>query len=541
MMTGKGRWGVFFPALAILTALAVAGCGTRGTGTPEGPGGPSAGGSIVIGTTYDAPTLDVMRTGTFHPGLWQIHDRLVAVDANGKFTPALAESWEVSPDNKMWTFRLRPGVKFHDGTPLDATAVKWFFDQVRDPAGTHTHSPSYAAIDEIEAPDATTVVFRLKTPWPLLLEQISQSSAGIVSPRAYQTHGEDYGVKVAVGSGPYRLVEWIPDDRLVLERNPDYAWGPGFLANQGPGYLDRITYKFFPEVATRVAELETGGVDILYGAPAREAQRLRASGKYAFHEKPMFGGALAFLGFNLERQPFDDVRVRQAFNHAIDKARILNVVYMDFGYEAHGYLPLTTAGHLPEPEKVAYARNLDRARALMAEAGWTPGPDGTLVKDGKKLRVSLQSWVEFELGQVAEVIQEQLRALGVEVDVARANIPASIERVQAGEVDLFLGLYGSPDANILNFFFHSRNAPFPNMSRVIDPELDRLLDTAMSADSIEEAIRIYQEADRYLIKQAPWVPLLYVNEIVAMNKRVQGYQVIPKTESYFSDVWLETR
>jgi len=205
-----------------------------------------------------------------------IHDTLVVLDYDGTIKPGLAESWEVSPDGLIYRFHLRRGVRFHSGKPLTAADVKYSLERWK----TTPKSPTAYNIDQVtavEAPDEYTVVLRLSQPFVLLLDNLTSGWASILNREAVERLGPNYGVSGAEGTGPFKFVEWTRNQRLVLERNPDYNWGAAIFSNRGPAYVDRVEFRIIPEEGTRVAEFEAGNIDILSDVPGVEVSRLAKS------------------------------------------------------------------------------------------------------------------------------------------------------------------------------------------------------------------------------------------------------------------------
>jgi peptide/nickel transport system substrate-binding protein len=498
----------------------------------------SVGGRLVISPNYEAPSLDHLTSGTAHDALWSLYDRLVSRDGSGVYQPALASSWDASEDGMVWTFTIRDDVFFHSGDRLTAEAIKWFFDKARDPEGQYAFSSNLAPIESIEVPDDTTVVFRLNSPWPFLLDGVSGSFAGIINPNAYEAAGEDYGISVLDGTGPYRLVSWEPGGQLVAARNEAYAWGPDWLGNSGAPYVETLVWQYYEDAASRLLALEGGQIDIMYGVSAQNLERLQQSGRFEFFEKPRFGGALMFVSFNLEKAPFDDVRIRQAINHAIDKDVILERVFFGLGEVAFGYAPPTTFGHLPNPEAVGYEYSPELAVALFAEAGYERGPDGYLQKDGQRFRVTLHSRSETEYQQTAQILQEQFRAVGLDVSLVLGDFSSYVDAMRAGEHQLNLGLYGWSRIDILQFWFPSRQIPWPNSSRLRDPLVDDLLGVALQGPTLDDSVRNYQRAEQYLIEQAFWAPLVFLMDTIAVSDRVGGFYAHPQDGTHLVEIYV---
>ncbi|HHY94084.1 MAG TPA: ABC transporter substrate-binding protein, partial [Firmicutes bacterium] len=273
---GRALWPV---VLLLGLALLLGGCGgkTEPQATPESKPVPD---TIVVALAREGESLDHIKTSWTTDAHYTVMDRLVERDFNLKYVPHLAESWTSSPDGKVWTFKLRKDVKFHDGTPFNAAAVKWFFEALIDPANASPSASDYAFIDKIETPDEYTVEFRLKDPYPNILFKLSTTYAGIISPEAYKKYGpggtKEYGTKQMVGTGLYVFKEWVPGDHLLVTANPDYRWGPEFVKNKDAAHIKNIRYRIIPDAATRLMEFEAGNVDLLLEVAPQDVERVKS-------------------------------------------------------------------------------------------------------------------------------------------------------------------------------------------------------------------------------------------------------------------------
>ena len=285
------------------------------------------GGSITVGQELDIPGFDPLKVGVFdtsaETAAAAIFDTLTTLDDKGEPQPKLALSWTHSDDYKTWTFKLRPGVKFHDGTPFNAQAVKENFDRQKDPANKCRCAFYIAYIHDVTAPDDLTVVYHLNDPQvnvPALMS-LPNSNQVVQSPTAWKTKGDDYN-RNPVGTGPYVLKSWTAGDRMVLEKNPDY-W------NKGHPYLDRIILKPLPDQQSRFASLQSGEVDIIWDDEfdPDNIQKAQKDPKLAVHTYN--GSGAAVDAFNTKVAPFDDVRVRQALVMAIDRQKMSRRSPMD--------------------------------------------------------------------------------------------------------------------------------------------------------------------------------------------------------------------
>ena len=282
------------------------------------------GGSITVGLELDIPGFDPLKVGVFdtsaETAAAAIFDTLVGLDDKGQPAPKLALSWTPSNDFKTWTFKLRPGVKFHDGTPFNAEAAKANFDRQKDPANKCRCAFYIAFINDVQAPDELTLVYNLKDPSVNLPAIITlQSSNNVVqSPTAWKTRGDDYN-RNPVGTGPYILKSWAAGDRMVLEKNPDY-W------NKGHPYLDRIVLKPLPDAQSRFASLQSGEADIVWDDEydADNIAKAQKDSKMTVHTYA--GSGAAVYAFNTKVAPFDDVRVRRALVMALDRKKMSQAI-----------------------------------------------------------------------------------------------------------------------------------------------------------------------------------------------------------------------
>ena len=278
------------------------------------------GGSITMGLELDIPGFDPLKVGVFDTAALTaaaaLFETLTYLDDKGVPQPKLALSWSASEDFKTWTFKLRPGVKFHDGTPFNAQAYKENFDRQKDPANKCRCAFYIAGTISVEAPDELTLVYNQKDPsvnLPAILSYQSQNNA-VQSPTAWKAKGEDYN-RNPVGTGPFILKSWTAGDRMVLERNPDY-WDKDRV------YLDRIVLKPLPDAQSRFASLQSGEADVIWDdeADADNIQKAQKDPKLTVHTYAGSGAAVA--AFNTKVPPFDDVRVRQALVMALDRKKM---------------------------------------------------------------------------------------------------------------------------------------------------------------------------------------------------------------------------
>ncbi|MBN1137188.1 MAG: ABC transporter substrate-binding protein [Anaerolineae bacterium] len=509
------------------------------TTTPEPTAGPAAGGTLVYMLASEPDSLDPHKT--VRQTSWEVmrllHSSLVTQDPEGNYVPYLAESWEMSEDGLTWTFHLKEGLTFHDGTPVTAQDVAWSYMRAKDPANPGAAGASLAAVESVEATDDSTVVMHLPQPFfPLLTSLSDPGYFGILSQQAVEAAGEDYG-RQPLGTGPYRFKEWVTGEKVVVERNPDFAWGPPY-AHQGPWYPDEIEFRIIPESATQVVSMEAGEIDV--GAvDASDEETIRQTGLFTLYDVLMPGTG-PYLQFNNSKPPLDDARVRQALSMAIDRDVLVKVVMNGKAVAQHGPLSPSTIGYWEGVEYVGYSYNLDRARALLAEAGYTANASGMLEKDGQPLQFTLKTIAGEETWlRIAEIIQEQFRALGVDVQLEQQEAGALVADEISGNYEMGMMQVGWQDADILYQMFHSSMIGALNLSHINDPELDEILTKTRTTLDPAARQQWVDDAQRYITERAFIAPLLSPLSYLAVSNRVEGEQYSLKTFfNYLDDAYL---
>jgi len=495
--------------------------------TPVGGGSPvvevpaPAGGKLIYGLTLAPSGIDPHINASSELGipLTSVYDTLVWQDLSGEFVPGLAKLWEISDDGLTYTFHLRDDVVFHDGTPFDAQAVKFNLDRIADPA-TKSQKAIFmlGPYESTEIVDDYTVKVHLKEPYAPFLDSASQVYLGMASPTAIEKWGADYQLH-QVGTGPFILKEYIPQDHLTLVRNPDYNWAPSIFKHPGPAYLEEIEFRFFVEPATRALALEGGEADVMGEIPPHDAERLADNPAFTLLPVAIPGQSLQFF-LNTEKAPTDDLRVRQAINYATDKEAIVKAIFKEYSPVAHGPLNAFTIGY-DESVEGMYGVDPAKAERLLEEAGWVDSDgDGNREKDGQllKLEAYLMSW--GYVPEVAQLLQAQLKAVGIEMESQVVAYPAALEAAREGKHNLIPFSLSSSDPDILRTFFHSSNADSGfNWSKVRDPRLDELLENGAHTLDLDKRKELYAEAQQLIMAQALTLPIRdYVNLNVTSAK-----------------------
>jgi peptide/nickel transport system substrate-binding protein len=517
------------PVRRIITALlfaALVSCGGVASSAPAG------GQELVIANEADLTVLDPIKIQeaptSFVAGL--VYDQLVRRTHDGNVAPSLAERWKLSPDRRTWTFTLRKGVKFHDGSDFDASVVDWHFRRALDPREGGVFRGQFSVIEKITVLDQYTIAFTLTTPNVAFLDFVMLTNGAFIpSRKAYETLGPEFPFK-AVGTGPFRWGQWVQGQRVVLERNPTY-WAT-------PPKLDRLIIRPILDANTGIVELETGGVQYLMRANRDDIARLEKDPRFVVYRVPTYRAR--FVELNAARPPFDDLKVRQAVNHALNVPEIVNALASGMAAPVDTILPVKSPFH-PKPGTYAtYPFSLERARALLAEAGWRPGAGG-LRKGDQTLRVTLHSpnGRYFADKEISEVICNRLQAVGVECRVRVMDWSAFLDEVRNGRFEAaFLGWNQSSGEPSLFFDALVATGGRGNYAKYSDAALDQILKEGLIAFSEGRRKLLYARATDMVNKNAWYVPLSNELKIAITSSRVQGYvHSAPLTD--FVPVWMK--
>jgi peptide/nickel transport system substrate-binding protein len=507
-------------ALAVLAAAAL-----LSPWSPARGQAPPAGG-LVVAMRGEPDTLDPHATGSrrAYAVMKNLVDTLVYRAPDGKFHPALAESWEHTPDGRVYRFRLRRDVRFHDGTPFNAEAVVANLARVVDPATkSRTAVQLLGPYERSRALDPSTVEIAFKSPVSPsgLLDGLSQAWLGMVSPAAVAASGAEFGRK-PVGTGPFRFKEWRAQSHVVLERNPAYAWAPAAFRQRGPAPLAEVTFRFVPEDATRVAALERGEVDLVQEVAVESVERFRGDAAFQVVTGIAPGGPVIYW-MNTETEPLSDLRVRRAILHGFNRAGLLRGVYRGHYAPVEGPLSPATWAYTKKVEGL-YPHDPARARQLLDEAGWTAGADGMRAKGGQPLTLRLGDLFDRRRG---EFFQANMRQLGIQVDfrlVSSAELFGMTRK--AGDYEMASTWYASSDPHILNLLFNSRNVGTGfAISRWRDPGLDAKLAEAFATVDDARRAALYEEIQLLIMDRALLVPIHAETEIDVIKARFKGYRL----------------
>jgi peptide/nickel transport system substrate-binding protein len=443
---------------------------------------------------------------------------LVSRGPDLKFQPWLATSWDMAPSGTEWTFRLRKDVKFHDGSPFNAEAVKVNFDRILDPASKAAPAAGMVpTLSKAEVVDEFTVRFTLKQPSATFLLNLAHPRLAMLSPTALKRLGEDFA-RQPVGTGPWKFKDWKENLSVTLTRNEDYRWPPPFYRHQDAAFPQEYVVSLVYEPATRLASLKAGEVSYMSITPFRFIPELRNDQRFR-----MFGvvlpGVANIMTLNTTMPPLDDVRVRRALNHGFDRRPYLDIVTEGLRPPHDSIVSPATWAYNP---KVAgmYPYDLAKAKALLEEAGWKPGPDGIRVKDGQRFKIS---WVGNAKAQ-GEAWQAQLKTLGVELEILVLETGTWLSAMHANKYPTSNMAWGSPDPSNLRSCYHSSNIGKPTFqwSQYTNPTVDKLLDDAETEIDTTKRAALYQQVQEILMQDAVAVPTSVSTAVSTLNKEHLG-------------------
>ena len=458
---------------------------------------------LVVGQIAEPQSMDpatVTAVNDFRI-LVNLYDGLVRyADGSLEVEPALAHDWEISDDGTVYTFYLREGVTFHDGAPFNAEAVKYNFDRMldedhpdHDATGPFPLSFFFGAIEETEVVDDYTVRMHLDEPYAPLLSNLAYPTGLIVSPQAVQEHGEDYGRNPA-GTGPYQFRTWEANRQVAAQRNPDY-W-------DGAPDLEGIVFRPITDANARVNEMQAGNIDLMVEVPPDEMARFTEAPEFQVYEQT--GPHVWFLILNAAEPPFDDKRVRQAANYAIDKEALVNDILQGTAEVAAG--PTARAFEWAYNEDLEpYPYDPDRARELLAEAGYEDGVEITfyVTEGGSGM---------LDPVPMGTAIQADLADVGIDASIETYEWNTFLDRVNPGlegraEMAQMAWMTNDPDTLP---FLTLRTESFPddggfNSGYYSNPEVDELLNQARRATDQDERARLYREMQAIVHDDAPWV------------------------------------
>ncbi|MCP3443151.1 ABC transporter substrate-binding protein [Bradyrhizobium sp. CCGUVB14] len=465
---------------------------------------------------------------SFQGHIWgHVTDKLVYVDADGKVSPWIAESWEQSSDATQFTLHLKKGVTFSDGTPLDAAAVVanldiWYAGRKNE--GINPVGLFPKTYDRAEAVDATTVKVLFKAPTLGFIPTLGYHGSILISPKSIaQPAAQQADLSKTSGSGPYVVASWKEGDFVKLVKRKDYNWGPAAVGHTGPAYLDSITYKIVSEPSLRVAAVQSGQADVAYSPSPQELKSLKDAGFTT--ATPRYLGFVNGLAVNTKLEPYNDVKVRQALQAAINRKEIIDTVYTPDWKLATSFIQSNVPGATDHSDLLAY--NPARAEKLLDEAGWTKGAGGIRAKDGKQLTLTLYSNPYLATAKaIDELIAQQLGKIGWKVTIRAYDVVTFGEKVRFGGpgVAAYEVTRSFIDAGtVASILTNANNGEDWFALGDSDKKLNDLRDRIAGASSAEIRNPLLDELQTYVLEQGYFIPRTQiVQRIYVQSPKLKG-------------------
>ncbi len=505
--------------VVLLTAALVLLAGSQGAAQT-----PKRGGTLILARQGEATNLDPHKVPAFtsHRVFELVYSTLTRLGPDLAVQPELAESWSLSPDGRQVTLRLRQA-RFHNGEPFTSADVKFTFERILNPQTKAVARAFFADLDRVEAPDPRTVVMHLKQPNVALLTYLAHPNASVVSEKVARAANDDLSRKEhAIGTGPFRLTEWVPDNFMRFEAVRDF-YVPG------QPYVDGIRINIVPDEAGLTAALRTKAADLALIADARVAETLGREAGVTVSAKPSLNYHLLFL--NTKRKPLDNPKVRQAIALAIDRKQIIDTVALGAGDPTGPLPPALPFFALPAGEYPLYRRDVPRARQLLQEAGVGP----------VQLAILTQTTEPVYAKDIAQIIQQQLGEAGIKVNIELLEFGQWVQRWLKADFDMAPGLNsGQPDPDFYLFRYFTNDG---NLNFVHSYQNDAASEAIKRARTLTDPQRrreLYATAQRELVNGVPFVWLYVGRDYVGLQATTKGFVHLPNgSVVYLRQTWLD--
>lgn len=497
---------IFVSILMVMSLLSGCGKGSKSSGKKKGD--PN---TLVVANDSDAISLDPMGTNDNASSkvLVQIYEGLFDLNAEGKEVPLLAESYDKKSDTE-YVIHLKKGVKFHNGDEMKASDVVFSLKRACE-APNVKHLFNTIKKDSIKADDDYTVSFSLEFPFPGIIASFMHPGGSILSEKAVKAAGDNYGssTDTVVGTGPFKLDEWSKANAIKLSRFEDYHAEKSAMA--------KLEFKIIPEPTNRLVELQTGGADIAYELQPMDVEKVEKDENLTMFKSLDYG--TTYLGFNTQKAPFDNPKVREAIAYAIDIPGLIPKVWLGLGKPASNAMPPTlkySIGDSTKPKE----RDVEKAKALLKEAGYENGFDTTISTNERKQRVDM-----------ATIIKEQLKDVGINVTINVMEWSAYNDLLKNGQQDMFeiawIADTPDPDSFLFPCFHSSAKGEGGNYCFLEDPQMDKLLEDARKEQDETKRGEIYKEVQQYILDNQIWIPQYWSELTVGASKNVEGFEQNP--------------
>lgn len=529
------RWAALTALLT--TSVLLTACGSGGSGGSDGGSGPArSGGTLTFAVGSDAGCVDpqqVASNDTIY-SVRQVVDSLTDQDpATGKIVPWLAKSWDISADATTFTFHLRSGVTFSDGSKLTAQVVKDNFDAVPELGALGTLAEGYlSGVKSTTVVDPLTVKVTFQQPNAQFLQATSTHSLGIESSASVKRTPQQKCSQGVVGSGPFVLKQYVQNQSITLARRTGYAWGSSLWHKSGEAYLDKVVFKVVPEAGVRAGSLQSGQVDAI--SSVGKANEAALKGGQVALQRRANPGVVFGLAFNNSRPVLKDARVRQAIGFAIDRKQIADTVFPTGTQPATSVLAHTT----PDYANLSADLTTDAAKAksLLDAAGWKTGGDGIRTKDGKKLSLTVDWIPNSATNQPAlELIQQQLKAVGVGLTLKQLQVTQLAPTLQSGDYDAAWSNVTRADPDILRSSFSTELA---NFYRVPVGPLDTPLTQQAATTDTTKRGQLVEQAQQLLVRNAYYAPVVELQTQIGVAKKVHNLNFDASSRIQLHDTWI---
>lgn len=527
-----------FLSVLMVLSFALAGCSSSKSSSGSSSS-QSTQSTLVFGRGADSTSLDpaVVTDGESFKVTKNIYDTLVGY--KGQTTnvgPDLAKSWEITNGGKTYTFHLNSGIKFQDGTDFNAKAVVYNFDRWMNgkASGKFAYFGSMfggfkgdpgAVIKSVTAKDPQTVVFQLTRSSAPFLKDLAMSPFAISSPTAIKKYGKDYGTKAAVGTGPFKLQSWKQKDTITIVKNDKY-W------QKGQPKLEKIIFKVIPDNTARLNALKNGEIDLMDGVNPSDISSLKSNKNLqVFYRPPMNVG---YLGFNVKKKPFNNTKVRQALNYAVDKQAIINAFYAGKAVPAKNPIPKSIPGYNNNIQPYKY--DPAKAKELLKEAGYPNGFSTELwaMPNPRPYMPAPQ--------KIAEAIQADFKKVGVNAKIVTMEWSTYLEKVAKGDSPMYMlgwtGDNGDAD-NFLYTLLDKDSIGSNNYSYYSNDKLHKILIQAQTETDESKRNALYKQAQVIIHNDAPWIPLVHSQDALVGKSNIAGFKPHPTGSDRLSTVYFK--
>ncbi|MFF2087594.1 ABC transporter substrate-binding protein [Nocardia sp. NPDC058176] len=539
MIRPRHRIAVLAGVLAAATTVAACGSDTGGGGGDAGP--PQPGGTLRYGLSQAPSCSDPAQAGS-NQTIYvtrQIVDSLTDQDPKtGEITPWLAKSWEVSSDAKVFTFTLADGVTFSDGTALTADSVRDTLDAIVKLGGAKAPLGSSYLTNYVgtTAVDKLTARVEFSEPNAQFLQASSTPQLGILAESTNAKAAEERCAGDNIGSGPFTYADYKQDASVTLAKRTGYNWGSAVFGHEGEAYLDRIEFTVVPESGVRTGSLTSGQLDAISDAlPQDEPQIEAVGGQVLSTSNP---GTPFGLQLNVTRGPLRDQAVREALLPALNRQELVDTVLGPKFRPATSSLAVATPGYLDQSARLAY--DPDKTKAALDQAGWVPGPDGIRAKNGERLSFSVTFSQVFAGNQaILELVQQQLRQVGVDLQLDLVSGPESTAKMNSKDYDSFYGNSTRADGDILRTSFSLTGRNLSNRGPI--PELDATLTEQLAANDPAARAELIETAQKQVLDNGLYLPTIELSQAIGVTANTQDLKFEASARLQFFDTWLSGR